>query len=90
MKNYGGYIARFSLRYRLNGYWKVEYSEYFYYGQTYSMPLPRFAQSPYLIVENMVFIAMWRSVYEADVSAFDRICIKISGTTLHPFVQLNC
>jgi hypothetical protein len=54
------------------------------------MPLPRFAQSPYLIIENMVFIAMWKSVYEADVSAFDRICIKISGTTLHPFVQLNC
>ena len=78
------------LRYKVNGEWKTDQSEYFLYGQTISLLLPKYAVSPYLTVQNMVFIEIWRTIYEAELLPSQRICMRIYGTTFHPIVVLNC
>jgi hypothetical protein len=87
VKNYGAYIARFRLDYRYQGYYKHDQSDWFLVTQSQSLALPPYASDVYLTIENMVFILVWRKVYEGKISPWNQLCIVIGGTTLDPWYK---
>jgi hypothetical protein len=89
VRNYGAYIARFRLSYRYEGYNKHDESEWFVVTQSKSLALPPYATNVHLTIENMIFILVWRKVYQNQISPWNQLCIVIGGTTLDPWMK-NC
>ena len=63
---------------------KYAETDYFLVGQTRYFYIPPYSTYINLHIENMVFIAMWRTVYTGYLSPWNPFCIKIGGTTLDP------
>lgn len=84
MRNYGAYIARYKLTYTVSGRDEVYQTDWFLAGQERGRTIPASASQIRIKVENMIFILIWRTVYETRITPWSDFCLQIGGTTLDP------
>ena len=84
VRNYGAYIAKFSVSYTNEGKEKFIETEYFLAGEERRLIVPAYSSNIRLKVENMIFILIWKSVYESQIVPWSDFCLVIGGTTLDP------
>lgn len=87
VKNRGAYVAKFSLSYRYYGDRYAHETEPFFVFQEKSLTVPPYASEVRLKIENMIFIFVWNTMYETDISPWRRLCIRIEGTIFNPYMN---
>lgn len=84
VRNNGGYVARFSIKFKLNGQTITKDSGEFTLGVNKSIDIPAEATEIHLKVEEAWFIASWSTIFTKDFEAPVSKKYEIAGTTLNP------
>lgn len=84
VKNSGGYVARFEVRYKVNDQYVSESTGTYALGQARSILVPPEAVSIAIKCENNIFINSWSTVFSYNLATAQTTCFEISGTTLQP------
>lgn len=83
----GRYIAKFSIRYKLNGHSFSKHSYHISLGVSKSESIPAGATDIHLKVEEMWGATIFTKDYSSPVSQ----CYKVYGTTLNPkYSKIDC
>jgi hypothetical protein len=90
VRNSGGYVARFSVSYTLNGHNFTQDSGDFSLGVNKSISIPAGATNIHLKVEEMWGFG-WSTIFTANFDAPVTKCYKVYGTTLDPkHEEISC
>jgi P pilus assembly chaperone PapD len=90
VRNEGGYVARFSVSYNLNGQDFTKDSGNFTLGVNASISIPAGATNIRLKVEEMWGFG-WSTIFHKSYAEPLTICFKIYGTTLDPkYAEISC
>ncbi|CAF0772927.1 unnamed protein product [Brachionus calyciflorus] len=84
VRNNGGYVARFEIRYRLNQEYFQESTGTFAVGQSRSILIPPEARSIVVKCENNIFISSWSTIFSYNMEIAKETCFEVAGTTLNP------
>ncbi|SHJ93708.1 Thiol-activated cytolysin [Hathewaya proteolytica DSM 3090] len=84
VRNNGGYVARFSVKFNLNGQVITKDSGDFTLGVNKSIDIPAEATEIHLKVEEAWFIKSWSTIFTKDFGTPVNKSYEISGTTLNP------
>lgn len=90
LTNDGAFIARCSIQYNYDGSNFNRFCNPTFAGQNKKIDIPSNAKGVFLKVDIMQLLGKWTTVYEKHVSATDRICVKLSGTTFNFKSDVNC
>jgi hypothetical protein len=63
-------------------------SGFFYAGQIKPIEIPKLAKNIQLKLENMVFIGIWKTVYQGEIIPTIPFCLSVGGTTLNPTIAV--
>jgi hypothetical protein len=90
VRNSGGYVARFSLTYNLNGHDFTKDSGDFSLGVNKSVDIPTGATNIRLKVEEMWGFG-WSTIFTKTFAEPVTKCYKVYGTTLDPkYEEISC
>ncbi|MDR2438621.1 MAG: hypothetical protein LBE12_04515 [Planctomycetaceae bacterium] len=84
VRNTGGYVARFSVSFNLDGKSVTSDSGEFTCGVNKSVMIPAAATDIHLKVEEAWFINSWSTIFTKDYSSPVSKSFEIGGTTLNP------
>ncbi len=84
VRNNGGYVARFSISYVLEGQGFSKDSGNFTLGVNKEIDIPAGATDIHLKVEEAWFIASWSTIFAKTFAEPVTKCYEIHGTTLRP------
>lgn len=84
VRNDGGYVARFSVKFKLNGQIITRDSGEFTSGVNKSIDIPAEATEIHLKVEEAWFISSWSTIFTKDFETPVSKKYEVSGTTLNP------
>lgn len=91
VRNDGGYVARFSVSYTLDGQRFTKESGDFTLGVNKEVEIPAGATDVALKVEEAWFIASWSTIFAENFDGPVSKCYKIWGTTLDPaWEEIEC
>jgi hypothetical protein len=79
VRNSGGYVARFEVRYSLNGQYVTEQSGKYPVGQARALLVPPEATSVIIKCENDIFVNSWSTVFVVNLPRAQTKCYDISG-----------
>jgi hypothetical protein len=89
--NSGGYVARFSVTYNLDGAPQRSESHDFLLNQVRTVAIPPRATNIKLKVEKAVFIGTWRDIFAKEFAAPVSKCYKVWGTTISSnYAEVDC
>ena len=71
-----------------NGVQEVYSSGNFLAGQKIPVEIPKLSKNIQLKVESMVFIMVWKTIYEGEIIPTVPFCLSVAGTTLNPSFSL--
>lgn len=90
VRNSGGYVARFSVSYKLNGHEFTKDSGNFTVGVNKSIMIPQGATDIFLKVEEMWGFG-WSTIFTKSYPGPVTKCFKVYGTTLNPkWEEIDC
>lgn len=90
VRNSGGYVARFSVSYTLNGHDFTKDSGDFSLGVNKSVDIPAGSTNVRLKVEEMWGFG-WSTIFTKNFSGPVTQCYKVYGTTLDPkYEEISC